>query len=143
MSKHSEPRPMWRKSSWTPVRRGPIFCSPACGAGCTKAEYDLKNSCGAKIAGRLGPGWKAVVHEDGGWNLSVNSLCGRIHIVVNFHQKRRDRIAGYSAFLNSADKQPGGRWVGHGKTPQAAIAGAVAQALASRSEIDAILKGLV
>jgi hypothetical protein len=29
------------RARWEPIRRGPIYCAPACGGGCTWAAYQL------------------------------------------------------------------------------------------------------
>ena len=31
--------PTKTKDRWTPIRNGLLYCAPACGAGCTYAEY--------------------------------------------------------------------------------------------------------
>ena len=39
---------------WTPVLNGDLFCSPRCGCGCTKAEYDLACESANALAARMG-----------------------------------------------------------------------------------------
>lgn len=61
--------------SWTPIRKGKTYCAPACGNGCTHAEYmrvvksaeKLAKKCGKEIGGK----WKTRVHENLGWHYSV------------------------------------------------------------------------
>jgi hypothetical protein len=52
---------------WKPVRRGPIYCSPRCGAGCTHKAFLAVTAKAAKTARRLGEGWSPVVYENMGW----------------------------------------------------------------------------
>jgi hypothetical protein len=54
-----------------PVLRGGIYCSPWCGANCTKAAYDLAVSKAKALARRMGKGWKPRVHENMGWFYGV------------------------------------------------------------------------
>ncbi len=56
--------------SWTPVLRGSVYCSSACGGGagvCDKEKYDLAVKSSNALAKRLGKGWKPTVHENLGW----------------------------------------------------------------------------
>ena len=79
------------KKSWKPVRRGGVYCSPACGRGCTKAEYDEANSKAKKLLARMsGKGWKILVHENLGWfyqvrtnHLQVQEYAGRFLCLVS------------------------------------------------------------
>lgn len=74
---------MKRKAlSWTPRLKGKIYCSSACGGGCTKVQYDkalnsaiqLKNLLQKKIGGN----WKIRTRENLGWFSSVS--CGTISV---------------------------------------------------------------
>ncbi|MEB7891012.1 hypothetical protein NGK36_17215 [Hafnia alvei] len=56
---------------WVPVLRGKIYCSPACGFGCTKEQYDRAMVAAESLARRLGEGWMAKVWENGSWNYSA------------------------------------------------------------------------
>ncbi len=57
------------KRNWKPVRSHPnIFCSPACGSGCTIEDYRAAVKDGRALAKRLGRGWAAVVKENMGWH---------------------------------------------------------------------------
>jgi hypothetical protein len=64
---------MKRKLSWKPVKRGSIYCSSACGRGCTSAEYDLAVKKAAALAKRMGKGWKPRVWENLGWHYMVRN----------------------------------------------------------------------
>ena len=58
---------MPKKLSWKPVRKGKIYCSPACGIDCTYVEY-LNAVKGAKsLEKELGDGWTGTVWENMGW----------------------------------------------------------------------------
>lgn len=93
-----------KKSSWKPVRSGKIYCSPACGGGCTHERYLLAKQRANDTAKLLGKGWKPVVHENLGWHASVTNGLIQVSIYADH----------YGAIL-------AGHWVGHGKTAQAAI----------------------
>jgi len=45
------------------VRKGPIYCAPACGGGCTKAAYDAAVRKSRALAKRMGKGWVPYVWE--------------------------------------------------------------------------------
>lgn len=62
---------MQNKLSWKPVLRGNIYCSPACGASCTKAAHDEAVKKAKALAKRMGKGWKIRVHENLGWFYAV------------------------------------------------------------------------
>lgn len=66
---------MRKPLSWEPVRRGPIYCSPACGARCSYAAYRAAVTQSARLARtlntQLGPGWRPRVWENVGWHWAV------------------------------------------------------------------------
>lgn len=64
--------------NWKPIRRGKTYCSPACGAGCTHAEYLKAKSDSAAVIEQLKTkGWKSYVWENMGWHWTlVNARCG-------------------------------------------------------------------
>lgn len=61
------------KLSWKPVRRGPFYCSPACGGGCTWAAYQRAwkdaRACRKRM---LSKGWKIRVWENLGWHWGIH-----------------------------------------------------------------------
>ena len=63
--------------SWKPVRRGALYCAPACGRGCTWREYNTARKKAAALAKRLGPRWTSRVWENLGWHYAAVSPCGR------------------------------------------------------------------
>lgn len=104
--------------SWTPRLHGDRYCSPACGAGCTKSAFDRATGAAKKLAERLGKGWKPRVWENLGWHYAVISPCGRWKIHPHVYQGKAE---GYTAFLGESTS-PGGIWAEHGDTPEEAIA---------------------
>lgn len=66
-----------KKLSWKPVRKGDIYCSPACGHNCTYAAYQAANQLAKKIAAELGPAWRPKVHENMGWHARAELSTGR------------------------------------------------------------------
>jgi hypothetical protein len=79
----------WSKGAWVARRRGRIYCAPACGRGCTFAEYKEALKRSRAVASRLGPGWKPVVHENMGWHYYVSSPGGFISVFENAHINER------------------------------------------------------
>jgi len=99
---------MKKKLTWDPVRRGKIYCSPACGHDCTHRDYLAAVRGAERLARRLGPGWKAEVWENLGWHYRaiVKVRGGRLEVYAK-------SFGSYSASV--------GREMGSGKTPRAAI----------------------
>lgn len=64
--------------SWKPKSRGAIYCSPACGCDCTYASFKKANSDAAKLAKRMGRGYKPYVWENMGWHFKVYN--GKIEV---------------------------------------------------------------
>jgi hypothetical protein len=64
------PKPA-RTLSWRAVRRGKLYCAPACGGGCTIAEFDLAMAAACACARALGNGWVPDVYENLGWHWQV------------------------------------------------------------------------
>ncbi len=65
---------------WTPVKRGLIYCSPACGNKCTYAEFQKRKKEGVALAKKLGKGWSYTVWENSGWHQKVISPTGDVEI---------------------------------------------------------------
>lgn len=110
--------------SWKPVRRGDVYCSPACGMGCSRADYEKAVKESAKLAAALGPRFKPRVWENLGWHYSADS--GRcwdgFRALASVHKNSR---YSYTAFLNTATQ-----FLGDGRSPQAALRKAVRAAKA-------------
>lgn len=97
--------------SWKPKASGKVYCAPACGRGCTRAEYNAATRRVHALCKRLGRGWKPHVWENLGWHYSAISPCGRWKVHASTF---RGKIAGYTAFLG----HPGPKWAETGKTPE-------------------------
>lgn len=66
---------------WTPVKRGDVYCSPACGGNCKRSAYDaaVKRTKDA-IASMTHPeAWKSRISENMGWFASIQ--CGGMTII--------------------------------------------------------------
>ena len=59
------------RNGWTPVLNGDTYCSPRCGAKCTKADYDLCVTRANRLCKLLGEGWETRVWENLGWHYEV------------------------------------------------------------------------
>jgi hypothetical protein len=95
------------------VRKGHIYCAPFCGGNCTHAAFERATAAAGEVVKQLGSDWEPRVWENLGWHWSAVSRDGLI------------KIHGYpdgtfAAFLG--ENPAGGRWVGHGHTPIAAVA---------------------
>jgi hypothetical protein len=105
----------WEPESWVPVRRGEIYCAPACGRGCTWDEYREALKISERIAKQL-PGFKPRVMENLGWHASAEALDG--HIQVSYSRGT------YFAFASCDMKYAGnaGWGISQAKTAQKAFA---------------------
>src|SRR5690349_6910567 len=58
-----------RSLSWKPKASGDRYCAPACGRGCTRAEYDTAVSNATALVKQMrGTSWCPVVFENMGWH---------------------------------------------------------------------------
>jgi hypothetical protein len=120
------------KLSWKAVRRGDIYCAPACGGNCTWSAYQSAKRSAARIVKKLGTGWKPYVQENTGWHYSVKSADGYTSVYRYNDYKRK---SGYWASI-------GGMWMGEGKTPLAAVKHAASKARAQMEHIAKMLLGI-
>ncbi len=127
---------------WEAVHRGPIYCAPACGGGCTYVAHLDAHTNGKKLCALLnrtiGTGWKPDIWENLGWHYRAISACGRIK-VHPFHAGSYAR--GYTAFLGEPDS-PGGTWSAQASAPAASVRKVIAMAKAELDNISAIMTGL-
>jgi|GEM_PF-6727060 hypothetical protein len=75
---------MKESKRWTPIRKGEIYCSPACGGDCTHAEFLKANrdaealikKCGKEVGGK----WEKRVFENLGWHFEVSLVGGDLTV---------------------------------------------------------------
>lgn len=104
------------KDLWKPVRDGDKYCSPACGMGCTYAEY-LATVNNANFAAEMaGKGWKTDIWENLGWHYQIIDKTGHLKVTVD--------TSGisylYHAYLGDKDSA-GGYWVASNRSFTKAI----------------------
>ena len=136
-----------KKLSWKAVRRGDIYCAPACGANCTWAAYQKALERGRLCADELGKGWTVYVSENMGWHTTVLSPCKRIKVAVHPVQGTPSEtligtLCDYTAFLGDADHTAGGKWAENGDTPAEAVNNVVRVAMAELAGLNAYIKAL-
>jgi hypothetical protein len=109
--------------SWDPVRRGPIYCAPACGFDCTWAAFQQAEKDAAKLCAylkkKLGIKWTPRVWENMGWHYAVHDeATGKLKVYPSIIDKK---VRSYTAFLGF-DRNAGGTWAEYGDTPELALA---------------------
>jgi len=124
---------------WKAIHKpGGIYCSPACGGGCTATDYILAGERAAILCKYLGPGWTPHVWENLGWHYCAHSPCGRIKVHPSEKTKPRGKAC---AFLGDKDFC-GGTWAQHGDSPKHAVAQVVVAGKQALAKIGAQLNGL-
>ena len=72
--------------NWTPVRKGDIYCSPACGADCTYGEYieatKKAEQLAIKCSNEIGGKWEIRVSENLGWHYEV--ILSETNIAISY-----------------------------------------------------------
>jgi hypothetical protein len=124
--------------SWEPRRDAHgLYCAPACGRGCTLAEYKDALKRAETLAKRLGPGWTPRVHENLGWHSKVIDETGlwKVHVNQYYGMKKPT----YLAFLGESDI--GGRWAESADTPEAAIDAVLTIARREFASLEKLLEG--
>lgn len=113
---------------WIPVRRGHIYCSPACGAACSYLEFVSVTRTAQAMVKALGPGWTTHVHENMGWYGKAEN--GPLTVSRNDRGPAKTRYA----CANYGDQTVG--WFKHdARTPREAVAGCVRKLRAKYREI--------
>lgn len=56
---------------WQAVHNGDKYCAPACGGGCTYADYVKAVADAQTAALAMGEGWEPVVWENLGWHSKI------------------------------------------------------------------------
>jgi hypothetical protein len=84
------------KPDWAPVRKGPIYCSPACGAGCTHDAFELARLRSqilvrALVEAGYGNRWEGRVWENLGWHYSAR-VPGQTELEVHVRGDRSDPL---------------------------------------------------
>lgn len=69
-----------RELSWKPKRKGEIYCSPACGRGCTISEFKNAVQEATELCNVLGKHWKPHVWENMGWHWCVQFKSGKLTV---------------------------------------------------------------
>lgn len=105
---------------WTPVLNGDKYCAPACGCGCTKAEYDSALSNALKLATELGEGWEPNVWENGNWYYRAQRSLGANNMMAEVFSERE---GGYRCYFNGVKQ-----FIANGNTPEEAFMNAVVEA---------------
>ena len=96
-------------TDWTPRDLpGGGYCSPACGAGCSREDHERAVASARGLAARLGDGWEPVVWENQGWYWQAR--CG-------VHEVNPEPGDTWSAWFQGAVQV-----VAEGPTPEAALA---------------------
>lgn len=98
-----------KQLSWEPVRRGKLYCAPACGRGCTMEEYVSAVRAARKLAKRL-RGWRVRIWENLGWHYAASDQSGRLK-VHPFTSK--GKVRSYTALLWT--------WAESAPTPEGAV----------------------
>ncbi len=120
--------------SWTAKRKGATYCSPACGRGCTYAEYQKARQLARSTASSLKGAWKPKVWENMGWFAKAVSSCGQVEV---HPPQYGDGDRHYIAYML------GGKWAGaSGDTAQEAVNDVVSVAKAELKEIMEALAGI-
>ena len=78
---NGNPTPLKSDDRWTPKLNGKIFCSPACGAKCTKKDFDEATENARVLASQLGYGWEPRVWENLGWHFEVTKRDATVSLV--------------------------------------------------------------
>ena len=139
MKRHTKARPTYPPGAWKPVRRGPVYCAPACGAGCTYAAFLKATRLAALMAAKLGTRWKPRVWENMGWHYSA---------VATFADGSRAEIypgsrPGERPWCSlHAGGERGRQFHANGRTPRAALMAVVAQLETARDAAVAALESI-
>lgn len=90
-----------QEPDWKPRKKGKIYCSPACGYGCTHASYKRALAQSKRARKILGPGWAVTVYElSGSWRWIAD--CPNVCLVLF------PRAGGFSVNLHGRLTASGG-----------------------------------
>lgn len=111
-----------KEPSWKPMRRGALYCAPACGRECTWDEYQLAQRKAEAFAKKLGSAWTSNVWENLGWHYRATVMGdGFTGAVYNHGSATAPR---YWADFHVGEVQ----FEAHGRTPRRAVEAAIAKA---------------
>jgi len=82
---------------WTVVRKGKEYCAPACGGGCTFAQYTVMKKQADKMCAELGKGWEPKLTHNLGWHCKVVNG----HVTIHYFDDRsgNNHADEYSAWI--------------------------------------------
>lgn len=118
-----------KSRDWTPIRSGNVYCSPACGGGCTVAAYKSASRKAKALAQKLGiDNWSPVVSENLYWFYHVE--CNSAPISIYPH--------GRDEFWCTTADSIGLQFCDTGKTPAGALARVIDRLKAAASLLKTI-----
>lgn len=114
-----------KKLSWKPRRKGDVYCSPACGHGCTWEEYTAAKRTGLKMltSMRKPSAWRVHVWENLGWHVIIEHVKsnGRLSVCVS-HSNNKNECRYYAMLSFSHARSSDARWPDlDSPTPQRAV----------------------
>lgn len=124
--------------SWTPVRRGPVYCSPACGYDCKQVDYDRCVLAANELAASLGQGWTPRVWENLGWYYEARLVCNVGHTRVSPPQGPTPADKWWASF----ELKGGGQWIGCGDSADQAVSAACLEAYGDALRIVKLLRAM-
>lgn len=117
---------------WTPIRTGTLYCSPACGHGCTFAEYEKAWVDANSLSDSMKSGWEPFVWENMGWHFNVKkSDDGGVVATI---EPMMD--GGYWAHIDT----PSSQVCGEGPTPMHALENAANAARRIKANMNCVLE---
>ena len=125
-----------RELSREPVHKGGTYCSPWCGAGCTRASYEAEKEQANAICKALGPGWRVRLWENLGWHHEAISPCGHVRV-----SRQTIGARAFWARVGPAG-DPSIEFDAHASTPGVAVRRAVRKARAEIARLQEMIQGL-
>ena len=120
------------KKNWIPVVRGAVYCSPACGGGCTRKDFNRAMQTAQALLRKMkSKGWILDVWENNGWHCALQSKDG-LELHVSFDHSGRPSywcLAQYPLPFGSAS--------GHYKDPNRAVKAALSASLLKVNDLAA------
>lgn len=120
---------------WKPIKNGKTYCSPACGGGCTLAQYNKAKKRAESLVKKLGAGWSYHLNENLGWFFYLAYKDNKLR--VREHNIAKTKGVKFTAIITTS---PGVQFVGHGDTPQVAIKKAHMQLIDEHHALDVAVR---